>query len=179
VAPGRTDGGDRKVVKLLVRHDGSEMPIEVERHDAGYRVRIGERWIYAELVNAGPYIRSMRLEDGTQFALVHHREGSEHHVSFGAATYRIEITDPLAARRKRIDDQTAGGGMIRALMPGRIVRVLVQKGDAVRKGAGLLILEAMKMENEIQAPADGIIDEIFVEPGQTVEGGADLAHLTE
>ena len=153
------------------------MPIDIVREGAGYRVRIGDRSIYADLVNAGPYIRSLRLEDGTQFALVHHREGNDHHISFGEATYRIEITDPLAARRRRSEDQTAGGGVIRALMPGRIVRVLVQKGDTVSKGAGLLILEAMKMENEIQAPADGVVDEIFVEPGQTVEGGADLMHL--
>lgn len=164
-------------MKLLARHDGSEIPLDVERHGAGYRVRLGEKWIYAELVNAGPYIRSLRLEDGTQFAVVHHREGNEHHVSLGDATYRIEITDPLAARRKRSEDQTAGGGVIHALMPGRIVRVLVNKGDTVTKGAGLLILEAMKMENEIQAPADGVVEEIFVEAGQTVESGADLVHI--
>jgi biotin carboxyl carrier protein len=63
-------------------------------------------------------------------------------------------------------------------MPGRVVRVLVARGDAVRKGTGLVILEAMKMENEIQAQADGTVDEIFVEPGQTVEAGADLVHIT-
>ena len=69
------------------------------------------------------------------------------------------------------------GGMIKALMPGRVTRILVQEGESVRKGAGLLILEAMKMENEIQAPADGTIDRILVTPGQTVEGGAELLHL--
>ena len=63
-------------------------------------------------------------------------------------------------------------------MPGRIVRVLVNKGDAVRKGAGLLILEAMKMENEIQSPADGVVEELFVEAGQTVDGGAELVRVS-
>ena len=62
-------------------------------------------------------------------------------------------------------------------MPGRIVRVLVNKGDSVTKGAGLLVLEAMKMENEIQAPTDGIVDQLFVTAGQTVEGGAELVHI--
>ena len=62
-------------------------------------------------------------------------------------------------------------------MPGRIVRVMVNKGDNVRKGAGLVVLEAMKMQNEIQAPADGIVDVVFVETGQTVESGADLVHI--
>ncbi|MBK5260932.1 MAG: hypothetical protein JJE51_15185 [Thermoanaerobaculia bacterium] len=62
-------------------------------------------------------------------------------------------------------------------MPGRVVRILVEPGAAVRKGAGLLILEAMKMQNEIQAPVDGVVDAIFVESGSTVEGGADLLHI--
>jgi biotin carboxyl carrier protein len=67
--------------------------------------------------------------------------------------------------------------VVKALMPGRVVRVLVAKGDNVRKGAGLLILEAMKMENEIVAPADGVVDDVFVTPGQTVESGAELMHI--
>jgi biotin carboxyl carrier protein len=48
----------------------------------------------------------------------------------------------------------------------------------VRKGTGLLVLEAMKMENEIQAPLDGMVDEVLVEPGQTVESGAELVRIT-
>jgi glutaconyl-CoA decarboxylase len=64
------------------------------------------------------------------------------------------------------------------MMPGRIVRVMVKKGDAVRKGASLFVLEAMKMQNDIQAQSDGVIDGLFVEAGQTVESGAELAHLT-
>jgi biotin carboxyl carrier protein len=62
-------------------------------------------------------------------------------------------------------------------MPGRVVKVLVEPGQEVRKGAGILILEAMKMQNEIQAPVDGVIDRIFVEPGSTVESGGDLVHI--
>ena len=62
-------------------------------------------------------------------------------------------------------------------MPGRVVRVLVNQGDQVRRGTGLLILEAMKMENEIVSPADGAVDAIFVSSGQTVEAGADLVHI--
>jgi biotin carboxyl carrier protein len=54
---------------------------------------------------------------------------------------------------------------------------MVEKGAAVQRGAGLLVLEAMKMENEIPAPADGIVEEIFVTAGDTVESGADLLHL--
>jgi len=165
-------------MKFIAKHDGEQFPIEVERHAGGYRVKLGDRWIDADLVNAGPYVRSLRLGDGTQHAIIHHRNGSLHEVTLAESTIHVEINDPLAMRRKRREDETGGGGVVKALMPGRISRVLVAKGDHVVKGAGLLILEAMKMENEIQAPATGIVEDLAVEAGQTVEAGAELVRIT-
>lgn len=164
-------------MKFVARHGGNDVEVEIEREGSGYRVRLGDRWMHADLVNAGAFVRSLRLEDGTQIALVHHRDGNIHEVSLGDTSIAVEVVDPLSLRRKRRDDEMGGSGTIKALMPGRVVRLLVAKGDQVRKGAGLLILEAMKMENEIQAPADGVVDELFVESGQTVESGADLLHI--
>lgn len=158
------------------RYRDEEIPLEVERHGSTYRVKVGERWIVADLITAGG-LRSLRLEDGTQFLLTHHREGTTHQITIGASQFDVEIVDPLALRRKRGDDHLGDSGIIKALMPGRIARVLVEKGAEVRRGTGLIVLEAMKMENEIPAPADGVVDEIFVKPGDTVEGGADLLHL--
>jgi biotin carboxyl carrier protein len=68
---------------------------------------------------------------------------------------------------------------LKALMPGRVVRLLVNNGDSVRRGQSLLILEAMKMENDIQSPVDGVVDEIFVSSGDTVEAGGQLLHVRE
>jgi biotin carboxyl carrier protein len=165
-------------LRFIARHGGEEIPIEVERQGKSYRVRLGDRWLVADLVNAGPYVRSLRLEDGTQLSIVHDREGNMHQISLPDSTIHVEITDPLSLKRKGREDEVGGGGIIRAMMPGRIVRVSVKKGDSVQKGASLLVLEAMKMENDIQAPADGVVDALFVEAGQTVESGAELAHLT-
>jgi len=164
-------------LKLIARFRDEETPIEVERHGNGYRVKLGDRWHTADLVAAGG-VRSLRLEDGTQFALAHHRVGTTHQITIGASRLDVDIIDPLTVRRKSGDDHLGDSGIIKAPMPGRISRVLVEKGTEVRRGEGLLVLEAMKMENEIPAPADGVIDEIFVKPGDTVEGGADLVHLT-
>lgn len=164
-------------MKFIARHDEKEVEVEVERHGSGYRVRIGERWIEADLVDAGGFVRSLRLQNGTQFSLLHHREGTLHEITLGSSTIKVDIIDPLAHRRRRGEDDMGTGGVVKALMPGRVVRVLISKGDTVQRGAGLLILEAMKMENEIQAPVDGTVDEIFVTPGDTVEGGADLVHI--
>ena len=164
-------------MRFIARREGVDIPVEVERAGSGYRVRIGERWMTADLVEAGPYLRSLRLEDGTQFSFVHHLSGTTHEISLRASTVHVDVIDPLSLKRRRREDETGGAGVVKALMPGRIVRVLVETGAAVRKGAGLLVLEAMKMENEIQAPADGVVDQIFVKPGDTVEAGGDLVHV--
>ena len=164
-------------MKFIARHDGQDIEIEVERYGAGYRVRIGDRWVDADFVDAGRHVHSLRLQDGTQYSMLHHREGSEHHVALSGSTFVVEVIDPLSLKRKLREDETGAGGIVKALMPGRVVRVLVSPGDAVQKGAGLLILEAMKMENEIVAPIAGEVDRIFVQPGDTVEGGAELAHI--
>ena len=164
-------------MKFIARHDGVDYRVDVERHGSGYRVCIDDRCMMADMVEAGD-VRSLRLEDGTQISLLHHRDGNAHEISMMNATVKLELIDPLALRRKSREDESSAGGTIKALMPGRIVRVLVNKGDAVRKGTGLLILEAMKMENEIQAPADGVVESIFVTQGQTVEAGAELIAVT-
>jgi biotin carboxyl carrier protein len=71
----------------------------------------------------------------------------------------------------------AGAGAVQAIMPGSIVRVLVAQGDEVVVGDVLLVLEAMKMENELQAPISGVVKAIYVEPGQAVEMNAVLAEI--
>ncbi|HUJ13950.1 MAG TPA: biotin/lipoyl-containing protein [Thermoanaerobaculia bacterium] len=163
-------------MKFIARHAGEEIPIEVELA-AGYRVRIGDRWMNVDLADAGRFLRSLRLDDGTQLALIHHRSGTAHEISLGDSTVHVEIVDPLSMRGRSRAEDMGGAGTVKALMPGRIVRVLVTKGESVRKGASLLVLEAMKMENEIQAQTDGSVEEILVEPGQTVESGAELVRI--
>lgn len=159
-------------MKLVAVQDGKTTPVEVERAGTGYRVRIGERWMNVDMTAANAFVFSILFEDGRQARLTHRREGSVHEISFGNRIVHVELHDPLAMKRSRREDQAADGGHVTAIMPGRIVRLHVTQGDQVSKGMGLLVLEAMKMENEIVAPRDGTIAEIRVQEGQTVEGGA-------
>jgi len=69
------------------------------------------------------------------------------------------------------------GGQIRALMPGRITSVLVKEQEEVKEGMALLILEAMKMQNEITAPNAGKVKHVFVHEGETVKKGAVLVSI--
>lgn len=82
----------------------------------------------------------------------------------------------VRAGEGRSDDRE-GSKDVRAFMPGKVVEVLVAIGDEISKEQGLLIVEAMKMQNEIRASASGKVKEIRVSPGQTVESGELLVVL--
>jgi len=75
------------------------------------------------------------------------------------------------ARRGRTEDVTGGPLDVRAIIPGRIVALNVAPGDTVTAGQQLLVLEAMKMQNELRAPRDGTIDRVAIAVGETVEVG--------
>jgi len=70
-----------------------------------------------------------------------------------------------------------GGATIRAAMPGLVVKIIAQEGQTVKRGEPVLILEAMKMENEVRAPADGTVKEIRIKERDSVEKGAPLIVL--
>jgi len=165
-------------VKLVARIDGQPIPVEVERLGDGYRVRVGEVWHSATLASPNDSLRSLRLDDGTQFLIVHHGDRARHELLFGAVRVQLEVRDPLAERRRTVREDVAGtDDVIRAVMPGRIVRVLVTEGETVTKGTGLVVVEAMKMENELAAPRDGTVARVHVGAGETVESGAELVEL--
>ena len=75
------------------------------------------------------------------------------------------------------DGQAGGSGNLNAPMPGKIVRVAVAAGDAVVRGQTLVVLEAMKMEHAITAPADGVVSEVFHKDGDQVGEGAELLRM--
>jgi 3-methylcrotonyl-CoA carboxylase alpha subunit len=92
------------------------------------------------------------------------------HVFSGGAHYILQYSDPLA----HAGEVEAEGGRLTAPMPGKIVALLVERGKTVEKGAPLLIMEAMKMEHTIAAPASGIVEELLYAVGDQVAEGAQL-----
>jgi biotin carboxyl carrier protein len=161
-------------MKLIASHEGEQIPLEIEREGNAYRIVIGERTLTVDFAKANEFLRTLRFEDGRQFLIAPHRHENRYEVSFGDRTVHLEMDDPLALRNRRSDEDLAGSGNLTSLMPGRVVKVMATKGQEVLRGAPLLILEAMKMQNEIQSPRDGVVSEIFVTDGQTVDSGAPL-----
>ena len=97
-------------------------------------------------------------------------------VFVGTDQYTVTLTDPKRLRGAAAASASAdGAARIVAPMPGKIVRVLVAKGDAVEAGAGIVVVEAMKMQNEMKAPKAGTVVTLNVEVGTTVNGGDVLA----
>jgi biotin carboxyl carrier protein len=94
----------------------------------------------------------------------------------GLAEYVAEVADPRGWRGRRHGALEAEGRQqIAAPMPGKVVRLLVQAGDAVEVGQGLLVVEAMKMQNEIRSPKSGRVEKLFASEGQAVNAGEILA----
>ncbi|MFB3920766.1 MAG: biotin/lipoyl-containing protein [Terriglobia bacterium] len=98
-------------------------------------------------------------------------------VTVGTRHYRVVVRDPRRRRSSASATARDGPQEIRAPMPGKIVKVLVNEGQSVTPGAGLLVIEAMKMQNELRAPRAGRVEKIHVAEGTGVETGAHLVKL--
>ncbi len=97
---------------------------------------------------------------------------AERVVALFDGTYRFSLLSPAAALHQ--GDPAAAGGAITSPMPGRLVKLWVAEGDAVKAGQPLCVVEAMKMQNEIAAPAGGVVKSIRYRAGEQVAAGAVL-----
>lgn len=93
--------------------------------------------------------------------------------------YNMEVVEEKKKKLMRVAHKVADDGMeeIKAPMPGKIVKLLKKAGDSVKAGEGVIVVEAMKMENELKASVSGTVKEFFVEEGQAVEAGVKLLKI--
>jgi 3-methylcrotonyl-CoA carboxylase alpha subunit len=136
---------------------------------AGYELAVGNSVAHGEVPESPENGFAFTLGDERLTARVVSLE-SHYDVFLHGTHFALDIADPLA----HVGEQSAGEGGIRALMPGRVVSLLAQPGSHVKKGQPLLILEAMKMEHTLSAPADGICEGFNVAVGEQVTEGAEL-----
>ncbi len=118
--------------------------------------------------------RAIELEfNGQRVCADVYAQGEQLHVFTPVGATRIALLDPLA----HAGEDAAQGGNLSAPMPGKVVAFLVSAGDAVSAGQPLAVLEAMKMEHTMAAPADGVVEELLYAPGDQVAEGAELLRL--
>lgn len=167
---------------LVVTQDERQEKVVVERiaeQAGGYRVTVGDRVHHVDWIERSGGVWSLIIE-GQQHELATRRLSSltEGHYSISGSQSETEVrvADPLThlARESRGGAGAGGAQVVNAPMPGRVVAVLAEAGTEVEAGQGIVVLEAMKMENEISAEQSGTLIKLLVEAGQAVEGGDPL-----
>jgi biotin carboxyl carrier protein len=165
-------------MRYFVTLGAREVPVDVtELPNGGWDVRVDGEPVSVDAVATGGAL-SLRV-DGRVIDLV--LDGDPPNVRFtalgisGVAT--IETERSRLAPLSRSSAGSTSREFVVAPMPGRVVRLLVRAGDRVNAGTPLIVIEAMKMENELRASRPGTVGEILVAPGDAVEGGAKLILL--
>src|SRR3972149_3425037 len=156
-------------MKYITTIDNKEFEIEVvdERH-----IRIGERLLEVDFESvSGQPVFSLIL-DGKSFESFVYQGEEDWEVLIRGRQYQVKIEDEREKRLKA----AAGGGVaeggefhLKAPMPGLVVAVLIEEGQEVKKGQVMLILESMKMQNELKSPRDGVMGRVRVKAGESVE----------
>jgi biotin carboxyl carrier protein len=154
--------------------DGRVVPVAIERAGNGrYRVTVPDGTRQVEAVRVGDYGLSLLLDGASRdVQIAPAGTPGEYLVSLEGRTVPVTVN---GRRTKRTAGDAAGAGhgeqTLVAPMPGRVVRVLVGPGDAVEARQPLVVVEAMKMENELRSPRAGTIKEVTVSAGMSVDAG--------
>ncbi len=164
---------------VMLGSAGAEMRISVERSGSGFVVEVDSVCYEVDHTVGGSLLRSLVIEGKQREVSVQRKGRGRYRVLGTGVDETFELRDPLthlsysAASR----DAHKGAQTVEAYMPGRVVALLVGEGETVEAGQGVVVLEAMKMENEIQTDIAGVVKRIFVEEGQSVEGGDALFEI--
>jgi biotin carboxyl carrier protein len=139
----------------------------------------GEAAGLANWARIAPGLYSILLEGRSYDVRVNHRPGAapDYDVRVDGEPFRIALRDPRSRRQPAGAAVTTGPQEIAAPMPGKVARLLVKEGDQVEADQGLLVIEAMKMQNELRAPRAGRVERIYAGEGAGVETGAPLIRL--
>lgn len=165
--------------------NGETRQITVTRHDGRFVVALGEQQWIVDAVDVAGHTLSLLVENGGPAVVSHEISVAVDPISgqhvFGIGAVPVPVG--LSSRRRygRKDDSGSTGSApqrIVAPMPGKVVRIVGRPGDTVAQRQPVVVIEAMKMENELRASRDGTITEVLVKEGQSVEAGTLLAIIT-
>lgn len=146
--------------------------IELERDASGWHVTLDGTPMAVDAVEIAPNTISILL-DGQSFEIsITPSPDGKLRLQTGSREFTAEVIDPRAwSGRRHGHVEAEGRQQILAPMPGKVVRVLIKAGDRVEAGQGLMVVEAMKMQNEIRSPKSGIVEKILAKEGQPVNAG--------
>ena len=158
--------------------DGKTHRVELTRGEGGWHCRLDGDEIAVDAVVTRPDVMSLII-GGTAYEVKREvAHSGDTHFWVKNSRFAAEVRDPRSLRSRKA---AAGGGegpqKLTAPMPGKVVRVLLPAGSAVDAGQGVLVVEAMKMQNELTATVGGVVKAIHAEEKKTVEAGAKLVTI--
>jgi biotin carboxyl carrier protein len=165
-------------MKLQAETGDEKHEIEIKHAAGKVFASVGGREYELEVSEPEPNVYLLKNEGKIFEAFVspQQKAGDPFQVQIGRHSLDIKLIDPKRLRGT-VDNAEHGDGAaeIRTAMPGKVVRILVERGAAIEKGDGVLVVEAMKMQNELKSPKAGTVKDIRVEEGSTVAAGDVLA----
>jgi biotin carboxyl carrier protein len=148
--------------------------LELEKAVGGWECRLDGQAFHIDAIIPRRDVLSLLVE-GRSYEIKREQTATDLHMWVGAACFAVELRDPRSLRsRNRVAGDEKGPRKILAPMPGRIVRLLVAENSGVEAGQGIVVVEAMKMQNEIKSPKKGIV-KILAISGAAVNPGDVLA----
>ncbi len=166
---------------LEIEVDGVLRRVSLERKPDGYVAHMDGRIIPVNVCEPMPGVLSLLIGDGDvrrSYRCVRTIYADEETVALIGHEHRVAVTDPRSLRAQRKGPGAGNGAVhIKASMPGRVARVLVTTGESVEAHQGIVVIEAMKMQNELKSPRHARIREVRVAAGDKVASGQVLAIL--
>jgi len=156
---------------------GKTYRVELQRAEAGWQCKLDGRELPLDVTAAQSGVLSLLL-NGKSYEVKQELTGTDTNIVVGNERFSVALRDPRSLRSRRAAG-TAEYGVrkITAPMPGKIVRVLAGEGTAVQAGQSVIVIEAMKMQNELKAPKAGVVKKINVAEGAAVDAGQTLAEV--
>ena len=166
-------------MELIARLGERTERVSIERHGDVYRIRVGERDYEVESRSLGPFVQSLRVGAESHETALFRRGERGWSVGWLGRSVELELVDPLAHLAEQAHGEAGRHGrmVVSAYMPGRVVAVRTAVGEHIEAGQPLVVLEAMKMQNEIQSDRAGVVRVVHVSEGEAVEGGDPLVEI--
>ena len=157
-----------------IQVDGKNYRLELNRVAGRWESRLDGRDISIDAVLARRDVLSIII-GGKAYEIKRERTTTDMHLWVGPRRYDVQLRDPRSLRGRAIADDGKGPRKLIAPMPGKVVRVLLKEESQVEAGQGVVVVEAMKMQNEIKSPKNGVVRKIVASEGAAVNAGDVLA----
>jgi biotin carboxyl carrier protein len=155
--------------------DGKSHRLDLQHADGAWQCKLDGKEIVLDAVLTGRDVLSL-LIGGKSYEIKRERGTNDLHYWVGSARYAVEVHDPRSLRGRKADtSEDHGSRKLVAPMPGKVVRVLAPESTNVEAGQGVIVVEAMKMQNELKSPKKGVVQKIMATEGATVNAGDVLA----